>query len=152
MAVVLHSEPLEPFNLVNEHERSLAPGSFGACALFVGTMRDFNDGDVVTAMTLEHYPGMTERELALIEDEARTRWPVQGSLIGHRVGRVEPGQPIVVVAVWSAHRQAAFDACRFLMEALKERATFWKREELQDGRRRWVSPSPQPLSPEGRGA
>ncbi|SEL58276.1 molybdenum cofactor biosynthesis protein MoaE [Ectothiorhodospira marina] len=151
MTVVLHSDPLEPFSLVSEHERGLAPGSFGACALFVGTMRDFNDGEIVTGMTLEHYPGMTERELALIEDDARTRWPIQDSLIGHRVGRIEPGQPIVVVAAWSAHRQAAFEACQFLMEALKERAPLWKQEALEDGGRRWVSPSPNPSHQGGEG-
>jgi len=113
-------------------------GSFGATAVFLGTMRDFNEGDSVEAMTLEHYAGMTERHLQRIAGEARQRWPLEDALILHRVGRLEPGDPIVLVAVWSAHRGSAFDACRFIMEDLKSRAPFWKKELTGDGEERWV--------------
>ena len=119
-------------------EAALPPGSFGATASFVGTMRDANEGDGVSAMTLEHYPGMTERELGRIVDEARERFRVIDSLVVHRVGRILPGEPIVLVVACSAHRAAAFDACRWAMEALKGRAPFWKKEALADGGERWV--------------
>ncbi|MFK8080013.1 MAG: molybdenum cofactor biosynthesis protein MoaE [Granulosicoccus sp.] len=119
-------------------EQNLPTGSFGATASFVGTMRDFNEGTSVSAMTLEHYPGMTEKQLAEIIDDARSQWDILDALIVHRVGDIFPGQPIVLTAVCSAHRAAAFDACRFLMEALKSRATFWKKETLNNGNQRWV--------------
>ena len=101
-------------------------------------MRDFNEGDDVQSMTLEHYPGMTETQLQLILDDADNQWPLQESLIIHRVGDIHPGNPIVLVTCWSAHRAAAFDACRFLMEALKSRAPFWKKETLSNQSHRWV--------------
>lgn len=112
-------------------------GSHGACASFVGSMRDFNDGDSVQRMTLEHYPGMTEKYLQKICTEARARWDIIDCLIIHRVGDIAPGEPIVLTAVWSAHRAEAFEACRYLMEELKSRAPFWKKEKLSDGER-WV--------------
>ncbi|MGY6216235.1 molybdenum cofactor biosynthesis protein MoaE [Methylolobus aquaticus] len=112
--------------------------SAGALATFIGTMRDFNEGDTVTRMTLEHYPGMTERQLAAIVETARARWQFIDALVIHRVGEVWPGDPIVLVGVWSSHRAAAFDACRYLMEELKSRAPFWKKETL-GARERWVS-------------
>lgn len=114
------------------------PGSYGASAVFVGSMRDLNEGDSVRGMTLEHYPGMTERHLEAIATEAMQRWSLLDALILHRVGRLGPDDPIVVTAVWSAHRAAAFDACRYLMEELKSRAPFWKKEELERGSR-WVA-------------
>lgn len=98
----------------------------GAIVTFTGTVRD-QDG-AITEMTLEHYPGMTERELANIEAEANARWPLQASLIVHRIGRLQPGDNIVLVVTASEHRDAAFDAARFLMDYLKTRAPFWKRE------------------------
>ena len=101
-------------------------------------MRDFNEGDSVTAMTLEHYPGMTEKELEAIIDDAKAKWDIIDALIVHRVGDIHPADPIVLTAVCSAHRAAAFDACRFLMEALKSRAPFWKKETLNNGDTRWV--------------
>ena len=116
----------------------LHQGQFGATATFVGTMRDFNEGDGVTGMTLEHYPGMTESELTKIIVEATERWSLDDVFIMHRVGDILPGEPIVLVACWSAHRAAAFDACRHLMEALKSRAPFWKKETLRDDSKRWV--------------
>lgn len=109
----------------------------GGLASFVGLVRDIAGGDAVRAMTLEHYPGMTERQLEAIEAEARRRWPLDATLIVHRFGRLEPGDRIVLVACASAHRQAAFEACHFLMDWLKTKAPFWKREETPAGDR-WV--------------
>ena len=112
-------------------------GKAGASAVFVGTMRDFNQSDDVDAMFLEHYPGMTEKHLNAVRDSAMRRWPLDEALIVHRIGEVHPGDAIVLVAVWSAHRAAAFDASRFIMEDLKSKAPFWKKETLRDGVR-WV--------------
>lgn len=112
-------------------------GKYGAVISFVGTMRDFNEDRAVHAMTLEHYPGMTERHLEQICAEAKRRWDILDALIIHRVGEVHPNDPIVLVAVWAAHRAAAFEACRYLIEELKTRAPFWKKERLR-GTTRWV--------------
>jgi molybdopterin synthase catalytic subunit len=110
----------------------------GGIATFLGLVRDEYGGERVSAMTLEHYPGMTERKLAEIEAEARARWPdLQDALIIHRHGRMLPGEPIVLVATASAHRQAALDACAFLIDWLKTKAPFWKLEET-GGNERWV--------------
>jgi molybdopterin synthase catalytic subunit len=108
----------------------------GAVASFVGLVRDVA-GAPVSAMTLEHYPGMTEKKLAEIEAEANARWPLQASLIVHRYGRMLPGEPIVLVATASAHRAAALEACAFLIDWLKTEAPFWKLEE-RSGEARWV--------------
>lgn len=112
-------------------------GRYGATAIFVGTMRDFNDGEPVRGMTLEHYPGMTERHLQRIVETATQKWSLLDALVIHRVGELRPNDPIVLVAVWSAHRAAAFAACRFIMEELKSKAPFWKREDAATGTR-WV--------------
>ena len=109
----------------------------GAIASFVGLARDMNDGSGVQAMTLEHYPGMTEKALARLVDEARSRWALLDVTLIHRVGRLLPGDPIVLVAVASRHRGEAFAACEYLMDALKTRAPFWKKEETPEGER-WV--------------
>ncbi len=109
----------------------------GAVASFVGYARDVNDGSGVTAMTLEHYPGMTEKALAALVTEASARWSVIDATLIHRVGRLLPGDPIVLVAVASRHRGDAFAACEFIMDALKTRAPFWKKEETPAGDR-WV--------------
>ena len=103
----------------------------GAIVTFTGTVRD-HDG-AVEEMTLEHYPGMTERELSRIEAEAQARWPLQASLIVHRYGALKPGDNIVLVMTASEHRDAAFDAAKFLMDYLKTSAPFWKREEREGG-------------------
>ena len=103
----------------------------GAVVTFSGTVRD-KTGDLV-ALELEHYPGMTEKELTRIEAEAQARWPLEVSLVVHRVGRLLPGENIVLVVTASAHRQAAFEAAEFLMDYLKTRAPFWKREETAEG-------------------
>ncbi len=138
MAVKLEEESFDPAAEIARFEASLPVGSFGATASFVGTMRNHNEGDSVTAMTLEHYPGMTENQLEAVIEDAKKQWDIIDALIVHRVGEILPGNPIVLTAVCSAHRAAAFDACRFLMEALKSRATFWKKETLADGEQRWV--------------
>lgn len=109
----------------------------GGIATFTGIVRGEHGGEPVTAMTLEHYPGMTERELAAIEAEARRRWPLQDSLVVHRYGRMLPGEVIVLVATASAHRHAALEACAFLIDWLKTKAPFWKLEETPAGER-WV--------------
>jgi molybdopterin synthase catalytic subunit len=110
----------------------------GGVASFIGLMRDIAGDKAISAMTLEHYPGMTERELARIETEAQRRWPLIASLVIHRHGRLLPGDRIVLVATAAAHRAAAFAACEFLMDYLKTQAPFWKQEETPDGAR-WVA-------------
>nr|WP_246653734.1 molybdenum cofactor biosynthesis protein MoaE [Azospirillum formosense] len=109
----------------------------GGVTLFVGLVRDMAGGECVSAMTLEHYPGMTERQLEAIEAEARERWPLDDVLIIHRYGRLEPGDRIVLVATASAHREAAFESCHFLIDWLKTKAPFWKMEATPEGER-WV--------------
>ncbi len=109
----------------------------GGLAVFVGLVRDLAGETPISAMTLEHYPGMTEKMLARIEQQALERWPLQASLIIHRYGRLEPGDRIVLVATASAHRQAAFEACQFLIDWLKTEAPFWKLEDTGEGEK-WV--------------
>lgn len=122
---------------VGAESRALQDETVGGIALFVGTVRGLSSDDGVTAMTLEHFPGMTESELERIEAEARQRWPLEDVTIIHRVGRLLPGEQIVMVAVSSAHRQAAFDGAQFIMDFLKTDAPFWKSEE-RDGKTSWV--------------
>ncbi|MDP2698833.1 molybdenum cofactor biosynthesis protein MoaE [Thalassospira sp.] len=110
----------------------------GAAVSFVGLVRDVAGDAAVSAMTLDHYPGMTERELEKIADEAAGRWPLDDVRIVHRYGRLAPGDRIVLVITLSAHRRAAFEACDFIMDFLKTRAPFWKREETPDGDN-WVA-------------
>lgn len=109
----------------------------GAVATFIGTVRDVNDAAQVSTLTLEHYPGMTEKALEAIVSEARGRFDILDALVIHRVGNLAPSDQIVLVAVTSAHRGEAFDACRFLMDFLKTRAPFWKKETTPEGTR-WV--------------
>ncbi|HLI13083.1 MAG TPA: molybdenum cofactor biosynthesis protein MoaE [Alphaproteobacteria bacterium] len=138
---------------------ALAAGkrNIGGVVSFVGLVREMTGAGAITAMTLEHYPGMTEKKLAEIEAEAQRRWPLEASLIIHRYGRLEPGERIVFVATAAAHRDAAFDACRFLVDWLKTKAPFWKQEETPEGARwvearaeddaaaaAWASPRPEP--------
>jgi molybdopterin synthase catalytic subunit len=139
MSVRVTDQPFNPWSEVQNRQnaRSAGAGSVGATAVFVGTMRDFNEGDAVKGMFLEHYPGMTERYLEKISDDAAAQWNLLDTLIVHRVGELHPTDPIVLVAVWSAHRKDAFEASRWLMEELKSNAPFWKKEQLKDGSR-WV--------------
>ena len=111
--------------------------SVGAIVSFVGLVRDVNDGDTVNTLTLEHYPEMTEKALAAIENEAKTRWDIIDSLIIHRVGTLKPQDQIVLVVVTSAHRGEAFKACEFIMDYLKTSAPFWKKEATNQGEH-WV--------------
>lgn len=140
MTVKIVEGPFDPQDEVRSCQASFSGmnGKYGATSLFVGTMRDFNDGDSVRSMRLEYYPGMTEKQLLKILDEAQARWGFLNALIVHRVGEIVPDEAIVLVAVWSAQRGDAFDACRFIIEALKSRATFWKKECLESGHERWV--------------
>ena len=109
----------------------------GAVVSFLGTVRDLNEGSEVHSMTLEHYPGMTEKALEAIVSQAKARWDIRNTLIIHRVGPLKPEDQIVLVAVTSAHRAEAFAACEFMMDYLKTAAPFWKKEETTDGGR-WV--------------
>ena len=120
----------QPFDIAAEISAlKSGHGAIGGTAIFVGSVRDMNDGKNVSALTLEHYPGMTEQSLTDIEEEARQRWPLAASLIVHRFGRMEIGEDIVLVICCSSHREAAFEACAFLMDWLKTKAPFWKLEE-----------------------
>ncbi|MGB1270966.1 MAG: molybdopterin synthase catalytic subunit MoaE [Endozoicomonas sp.] len=126
----------EDFNPGHEHER-LGSQSTGAIVTFTGTVRDMNLGDQVGGLYLEHYPGMTENALQAIIDEARERWDLLAVRVIHRVGQMYPGDRIVFVGVSSAHRKEAFEACEFVMDYLKTRAPFWKKESTPEGDR-WV--------------
>jgi len=128
----------EAFDIGAEHARIAALGhGTGAIASFTGLMRDNNEGDPVHAMTLEHYPGMTESALVEIVTDARDRWALEAVTVVHRVGKLKPGDAIVLVLTASAHRGEAFAACEFIMDFLKTRAPFWKKEDTSFGSR-WV--------------
>lgn len=132
----------EPFDAGAELSRIKARVGTGACVLFCGTVREMSGDTVLSSMTLEHYPGMTEKALEEIEAEARARWPLLETLIIHRHGTLQPGDDIVLVIASSAHRQAAFEACHFLIDWLKTKAPFWKREASADTTQ-WVAAKPQ---------
>jgi molybdopterin synthase catalytic subunit len=136
MAIRVQREDFDPGREIE----ALTAGNtaIGGVASFIGLVRDLASGESVGAMTLEHYPGMTEKMLAEIDAEANRRWPLQASLIIHRYGRLEPGDRIVLVVTASAHRGAALEACHFLIDWLKTKAPFWKLEETGDGASKWV--------------
>ena len=138
--VQIHTQAYDPWEIVGlfQKERFGHSAEYGATNVFTGTMRDFNEGNTVSTMTLEHYPGMTEKHLHAIIDEARSRWKIIECLLIHRVGEIQPAETIMLAAVWSAHRREAFEACRYLVEELKHRAPFWKKEALSSGETRWV--------------
>ena len=127
------------FDLTTENAK-LREGhkDIGAVVSFVGTVRDINEGDEVSILELEHYPGMTEKALEKIRLEAHKRWSLEASLIIHRIGKMYPTDQIVLVAVASRHRENAFHAAHFIMDYLKTNAPFWKKETLPDGEVRWV--------------
>ncbi len=129
----------EPFD-VGAELAALTAGrtDIGGIGTFLGVVRDTAHGRKITAMTLEHYPGMTERALAAIAADASQRWPLQGCTLLHRIGRLLPGDPIVLVATASAHRHAALESTAFLIDWLKTRAPFWKKESFADGSEAWV--------------
>ncbi|MDU5782497.1 MAG: molybdopterin synthase catalytic subunit MoaE [Pantoea sp.] len=126
-----------PFSMADEYAWLSASDADGAVVTFTGKVRNHNLGDSVAALTLEHYPGMTEKALHEIVDEARSRWPLQRVSVIHRIGELFPGDEIVFVGVTSAHRGSAFAAAEFIMDYLKTRAPFWKREATDQGDR-WV--------------
>jgi len=132
----VQTEDFDP-GVETEQLRHRNKGQAGAIVSFIGLVRDLNAGDTVTQMTLEHYPGMTEKALARIELEANDRWELTASIIIHRVGPLAPNDNIVFVAAASQHRQQAFRACEFMIDTLKTKAPFWKNETLPDGTR-WV--------------
>ena len=140
MAIKICAEVFDPYLEIQAYQNANPDngGTIGATCIFIGTMRDFNEGDTVKGMTLEYYPGMTEKQLEKIIAEARQQWHVIDSLVVHRVGDILPDQSIVLVAVWTSHRGDAFDACRYIMDALKSRAPFWKKELLTTEVERWV--------------
>lgn len=139
MRVVVTETAFQPWQILQEYEQELqhCHRKIGAVSTFVGTMRDNNEGDTVHTLFLEHYPQMTEHYLNKISQHALQHWDIMDTLIVHRVGEMHPNDTIVLVAAWAAHRGAAFEACRYLIEELKHRAPFWKRETLPNGTR-WV--------------
>ncbi len=139
MHISIRDESFDPWGELVKYQddQPRSVSGFGATTAFVGTMRDYNDDQNVSEMTLEHYPEMTERHLKSICGEAMERWDIIDVLVIHRVGVVRPGDPIVLVAVWSGHRKEAYEANRFIMEDLKSKAPFWKKERLGHGER-WV--------------
>lgn len=139
MKVVVQEEVFDPWKEVSEYQsQNIAKGKHGASVTFVGSMRDFNDGvDGLKTMYLDHYPGMTEKHIERVCQEALDQWDVMDAFVVHRVGLIAPDEAIVLVVVWSEHRAMAFDACRFIINDLKHRAPFWKREATDD-HERWV--------------
>lgn len=138
MSAHIELQSFDPWQAIVRHQEQSALGNqLGATATFVGSMRDFNDNTVVSQMVLEHYPAMTQHYLNQLEQQATQRWSLLDSLIIHRVGNISPAEPIVLIACWSIHRRAALDACSWLIEELKHKAPFWKKEARPDGER-WV--------------
>ncbi|MFV1993044.1 MAG: molybdenum cofactor biosynthesis protein MoaE [Acidiferrobacterales bacterium] len=139
MTVIVSDEAFQPWQVLADYEqqRDGLQGQVGAAAVFVGTMRTLSQGCTVEAMTLEHYPGMTEKYLQLICREAGEKWQILDSFVQHRYGRILPDESIVLVAVWSERRESAFKACRYIIDELKSRAPFWKQEQTDKGMH-WV--------------
>lgn len=143
MKVELRAEPYEAYAEVALREQTLPPGKCGAGVMFTGIMRSENEvGPIINKIYLEHYPGMTERQLEELADRAIKQWSLHDVLLLHRVGVVLPGQTIVLVTAWSVHREAAFRACREMLETLKATAAFWKKEYTTEGER-WVKQNTQ---------
>jgi molybdopterin synthase catalytic subunit len=138
MPAILTDTAFNPWDAIQRFQtEQLKSGHYGATASFVGSMRDFNIDETVTHMTLEHYPAMTQHYLDQLCEKCKEKYALDDCLIVHRYGDILPGEPIVLTAAWSAHRAQAFDACRYLMEELKKRAPFWKKEVTNEGER-WV--------------
>ena len=138
MRVELRPAPFDALTEVKNYQASHGkPGKSGASCIFIGAMRDFNEGEEIRQMTLEHYPGMTEKHLSDICAQAEKQWAVQDILVLHRTGDIEIGADIVLIATWAAHRGDAMDATRFIIEDLKHKAPFWKKETVKSGDR-WV--------------
>ncbi|OGT20937.1 MAG: hypothetical protein A2V90_00145 [Gammaproteobacteria bacterium RBG_16_57_12] len=138
MKIILQAEPFDSYAMASAYQvQHLPQGQYGATVSFVGSLRDFNDGQDVTRMTLEHYPGMAERQIEQVCQHAAQQWDLIDILVVHRHGEITPDEAIVLVVVWSAHRADAFDACRHIINYLKQIAPFWK-QETGPGGRRWV--------------
>ncbi len=142
MQVEIVEQVFDPWRRLSEYQPGRTPqasraGEFGAVSVFVGTMRDFNQGDEVKMMRLEHYPEMTRAYIESAIGHAADEYAIGDALVVHRVGEILPGEAIVLVAVWAAHRRDAYAVNRRIMEALKSGAPFWKREVLNDDTR-WV--------------
>ena len=136
MPAILTNTVFNPWDAIQQFQNeNLQSGHYGATASFVGSMRDFNMDESVSHMTLEHYPAMTQHYLDRLCEQCKEKYALDDCLIVHRFGDILPGEPIVLTAAWSAHRAQAFDACRYLMEELKKRAPFWKKEITTDGER-----------------
>ena len=136
----LVSKPLNPYKALEQYDKRLRSScaSIGASTYFIGNMRDVNESRTVKSMLLEYYPGMTEKELNRVAEEAKKKWDLVDILLLHRVGRVYPNDTIVVIGIWSTHRADAFEACRYIMEILKSDVPIWKKEQRLDGEH-WVS-------------
>lgn len=149
MNISLTDQSIDPWQALQNYEASQRQlhGKHGAMVTFIGSMRELNEGAAVQAMFLEHYPAMTQKHMEKIANEALQRWDILDVMMVHRFGHIQPNETIVVLAVWSAHREAAFAACRYLIEELKRRAPFWKKETLAQGENtvagdsRWVKQS-----------
>lgn len=139
--IELREQAFNPWQELLRYQESFhkEKGKYGANSVFVGTMRDFNNANTVTSMFLEHYPEMTSRYLEKIITETNSKWNLYDTLLLHRIGDVSPDDTIVLIGVWSAHRQEAFDACRYIIEELKQRAPFWKKETRDDNSSHWVT-------------
>ena len=142
MKIEIMNEKFDPWKALVDYKKNvlLNDSSIGATSVFVGTVRDFNDDEEIDSMELEHYPGMTEKYLEDIVNTAIKKYKIIDGLVIHRVGLLEPTDPIVIVATWSEHRDNAFNATRDIMEALKAQAPFWKKESTDNGFR-WVEPT-----------
>ncbi|CAG7856317.1 molybdopterin synthase catalytic subunit [biofilm metagenome] len=140
VAVKIYPGAFNPWQEIQDYQDKAFNNSteFGATSIFIGTMREINENAPVQSMTLDYYPGMTENQLDKIINEAKQQWTLLDAYIVHRVGEIMPSDAIVLVSVWATHRGDAFDACRFIMEALKSTAPFWKKELLASGQTRWV--------------
>ena len=142
MNIEIINEEFDPWQKLVDYKKSQLSekNNIGACSVFLGTMRDINSGDTIKSMELQHYPDMTEKYLEKIVESATNKFKIIDSIIFHRVGLVNPSDPIVLVASWSEHRENAFEATRQIMESLKSEAPFWKKESTDKGFR-WVEPS-----------
>lgn len=140
MKIKICPTAFDPWEEIRDYQRTrqTLASQYGATTIFIGTMRDYNEGESIRSMVLEHYPGMTEKQLENIIADAVRRWRILDVFVAHRVGEIRPDEAIVLAAVWSAHRGDAFDACRHIMEELKANAPFWKKETLISGQTRWV--------------
>lgn len=140
MKIKICPTAFDPWEEIRDYQRArqTLASQYGATTIFIGTMRDYNEGESIRSMVLEHYPGMTEKQLENIIADAVRRWRILDVFVAHRVGEIRPDEAIVLAAVWSAHRGDAFDACRHIMEELKANAPFWKKETLISGQTRWV--------------